>query len=177
MAILPNLMSMVKNLLDLRSPWTSVQSETLQIDRQRRFVLDCKGHILDLQRMSGQTISDYLGDQNELERRQNPGRRHRNWRTVQCSYLYIAGKKRAVESLRRVEESEFPTVKLKYNTVRTGGRPDEMNNNSDNLSGLRSQTHFRRFRQQKGHSHGVEPNPEKKLLLHVHGAWRFSTGE
>ena len=165
---IPNLVNMVQNLWNMRSPWSPIIIETLQIDRQRRFALDWKGGLLDLLRMSRDQISDYLSDQNEIERQQNPGRRHRNWSTVQCEYIRLNSKQQAVESLKRIEESEFPKVSIKFGTVRRGPGAKEINNNIGlgPSTADRNQTNFRRH---KSYADGLETNPEKKLLLFFHG--------
>lgn len=161
---LMNPLTMIKNLMmSLVSPWSmwsSVRSETLHIKRQSRFALDWKGGLLDLQRMTSQQVSDYLSDPNEIERQQNPGRRHRNWDTVQCRYLHI-DKRQAVESLKRIEKSEFPKINLKYTNVRVGRR-SEINNNISLDPTNKSQMNFK-------HQKSLEPNPQKKLLLYIHG--------
>ena len=154
-----------------------VKHETLHIDRQRRFALNWKGDLLDLSRMTDQEISDYLSDENEIERRQNPGRRHRNWSTVQCSYFYISSKWQAIESLKRIKSSDFPKVNLRFSNVRvprkeSAGCAKEINNNLfgmtyDSANNLKTESGFGR---QMNDPDSLEPNPEMKLLLFIHGA-------
>lgn len=144
-----------------------VKSETFSVPRQKRFVLDYKGNILDFNRMSKTEIDAYYSDEIEQERQNAPGRRHRNGPdAVQCRFTYIISKDKATEGLERIkkENKKLDLKVLKYHTARISpekGRTNgEINNNSN----------------AKGATNKVEINPEKKLVIHIHGSGFMSTG-
>lgn len=145
-----------------------VKSETFSVPRQKRFVLDHKGNILDFDRMSKQEIDAYSNDEIEQERVNAPGRRHRNGPdTVQCRLTYITSKEKSAESLKRIrKQTKLDFKHLKYETVRVSPKNRQSNGvfNGNNL---------------KSKSEGtgnVEINPARKLIIHIHGSGFMSTG-
>lgn len=84
--------------------------------RQKRFRLTHKGEILDFHKATREEIDDYLLDEEEQERQNSPGLRHRNYDTIKCRFTYINKRERVIESLEQMKKSEDFKV-LKYHTA------------------------------------------------------------
>ena len=150
--------------------WLPVRGETLHLPRQARFRLDYRGNILDFDRMSEQEKETYMSDEVEQERQRSPGKRHRNLSTIRCRYSQITSKAKISESRERIRKRTVLKPKvLRYQTARKcpeAEHSDEINNNLR----VEDETGF------------VDPedskdfNPEKKLVLFIHGGAFFCHG-
>ena len=158
-----------------------VRSETVHVPRQKRYRLDCKGNLLDFDRMTKQQVADYFDDEDEQARQNSPGLRHRNKETIKCRYSYIVSREKIVESLERIKSKAKPKFKvLNYYTTRV--HPDdlrvseEINNNYE--EGLEVKIDAPNdSRQQNGLlPEDFHPNPECVLLLVIHGGGLLTQG-
>ena len=161
-----------------------VRSETVNVPRQKRFKLDCKGNLLDFDRMTKQQVADYFGDAFEQARQNSPGLRHRNKETIKCRYSYIQSKEKIVESLQRIKSKTKPKFKvLKYCTRRLRSDSqrvsEEINNNYETT---KEDTEFEvkigamREDQQNDLIDDFDANPESVLLLFIHGGGLLTQG-
>lgn len=141
-----------------------MRCETFAVPRQKRFVLDHKGNILDLDRMSKSEIDAYANDEVEQERVNAPGRRHRNGPdTVQCRLTCISSKEKCAESLERIKKQTKLDLKhLKYETVRILSKNRRPNGVINKLEAKKAGN--------------AEINPTRTLIIHIHGSGFMSTG-
>ena len=131
-----------------------VKSKTVHLPKQTRFRLDYRGNILDFDMMTKEEIEAYSKDEAEQERQQSPGLRHRNQETIRCRYTIIENREKILKSQEKIRKNKKITPKkLKYHTVRRPREDGDENNNC--LNG----------------SEGFDPNPGRKLVLYIHGAF------
>ena len=166
-----------------------VHSETVNVPRQKRFRLDCKGNILDFEAMTEEQIAAYFDDETEQARQNSPGLRHRNGETVKCRYSYIRSKEKIAESLERIKNKTKPTLKvLKYYTARVSPDrqrvSDEINNNYETKECSNLEADFEVLGDPKDDHpqqndrllEELGPNPERVLLIWIHGGGLLTQG-
>lgn len=111
----------------------AVKSKRLDVPRQKRFVLDHKGNILDFERMSSEEIEAFYSDEIEQERQNAPGLRHRNGPdAVQCRLFSFGSKSKALESLQRIKEATVSDCKVGCQTVRINNNNSKSKNGTEN---------------------------------------------
>ena len=152
--------------------WLPVRSERLHLPKQARFRLNYRGNILDFERMTEQEKDAYMSDELEQERQQSPGRRHRNHATIRCRYSYITSKAKILESQERIRMGRRLIAKvLKYQTARKSPEPERSGEINNNLR-VEDETHLVASEDSKD----FVPNPEKKLVIYLHGGAFFTNG-
>lgn len=116
-----------------------VKSVTLNLPRQKRFRITYTGKILDLHNMKDDEIESYLNDEEEKNRQQAPGFRHRNRETIKCRYSYITSEDKIKASLERIKKDkntgdDFKFLKFQtLNKTRKSQRPIIVENRVEDL--------------------------------------------
>lgn len=157
---------LVYNLINFSVP---VQSKTLDVPKQNRFKLNYRGDLLDFDCMTREEMDLYMNDTIEKEIQNSSGKRWRNaGTTIQCRYSRIKNREKIMESLDRIKNRKSDELfnkelkELKYQTAKR--KPDLVDFN-ENENVKNKIVHFN----QKDDSLNDEINPEKIIVLYVHG--------
>ena len=148
-----------------------VKSKTLKVPKQARFRLDCKGNILDFDKMTKKEIESYFNDKEEQERQNAPGLRHRNKDTIRCRYSYITSKNKIIESLEIIEKAPEPFKALEYYSARkvanSQSKPIECVNQVEDLNIYEANDLIKdkiKFKIKKNKSKYSGPNYEEQTI-------------
>lgn len=130
-----------------------VKSQTIYIPKQKRYIITHKGKILDFENMSTEDKESYFNDEEEQERQNSLGLRHRNKEKIRCRYSFINSRTKIKESLDQIEKNKTKSsdFNFKYYTATKKSNCESNDNKED---------------------YNLE-NKLDKLIIHLHGGYKI----